>query len=129
MFRAALAKFQPSNSYDTGIFVWELYEHRRNAFRAGVKPPLIPRPGYQIAFTRMGMNYLGIRSPTGDTRFDKRAMRDDKNMLGDQGPWDSEFDKKNADPVNGSANEDDPSALHGVITVVGSGEQLEIHHF
>ncbi|KIK68735.1 hypothetical protein GYMLUDRAFT_68574 [Collybiopsis luxurians FD-317 M1] len=119
-FRAALARFQPSNSYDTGSFVWELYQHRRSAFQAGVKPSIIKRAGYQIAFTRMGMNFLGVRSPTGDTRFDKRAMRDDKGMLGDQAQWDPVFDKKNADPVNGSADKDDETTLHGVITVVGS---------
>lgn len=77
----------------------------------------------------MGMNHLGIKCPTGDIRFDKRAMRDDKNMLDDQKDWDREFDKKDADPDKGSANKDDGTALHGVITVVGSGERLEIRHF
>ena len=62
-----------------------------------------------------------MREATGDVRFDKYCMRDDKTFLGDQSPWDSIYDKPTFDPVNGSVNVDN-GALHGVITVAGSSE-------
>jgi len=43
-----------------------------------------------------------------------------KKFLGDGMPWDPVFDKPNPDPVNGTANED-RGAIHGVITIAGSG--------
>lgn len=76
---------------------------------------------YQIAFTRMGLNFLGVSENTGDVRFDTRCMRDDKSFLGDTGQWDSIFDKIPFDAANGSVK-NDTGALHGVITVAGSGE-------
>jgi hypothetical protein len=79
---------------------------------------------YQIAFTRMGLNFLGVTEDTGDIRFDNRCMRDDKFYLGDLGTWDTIFDKTSFDEVNGSVK-NDSGALHGVITVAGSSE----HHF
>jgi len=76
---------------------------------------------YQIAFSRMGLNFIGVKEDTGDVRFDKRCMRDDKKFLGDQRQWDTIFDKSSFDEVTGSAN-DDRGALHGVITVAASSE-------
>ena len=76
---------------------------------------------YQIAFTRMGLNYLGVKENTGDVRFDNRCMRDDKDFLGDQSQWDAIFDKSSYDELNGSVK-NDKGALHGVFTVAGSSE-------
>lgn len=69
----------------------------------------------------MGMNFMGEKEATGDTRFDRRAMRDDREFLGDQRQWDPVFEKTNPNPIGGSAH-DDTGALHGVISVAGSGE-------
>jgi hypothetical protein len=76
---------------------------------------------YQIAFSRTGLYFLGVQEDTGDPRFDKRSMSDDRHFLGDTGEWDPTFVKPNADPQNGSVR-DDNGALHGVITVAGSSE-------
>lgn len=76
---------------------------------------------YQIAFTRMGLNFLGVNENTGDVRFDTRCMRDDKSSLGDKGQCDSIFDKSSFDAENGSVK-NDTDALHGVITVAGGSE-------
>ncbi|KAG1849193.1 hypothetical protein F4604DRAFT_94485 [Suillus subluteus] len=77
---------------------------------------------YQIAFTRTGMYFLGVNEDTGDVRFDKHCMSDDKQFLGDQRLWDPIFVKPKPDPVNGSVR-DDTGALHGVITVAGSSAE------
>ncbi|KAG1723119.1 uncharacterized protein EDB91DRAFT_1255759 [Suillus paluster] len=89
----------------------------------------------QIAFSRAGLNVLGLTDKTGDDRFDVYCMRDNKEYLGDGMQWDSIFDKPNFDPVNGTANVD-AGALHGVITIAGSdqsvckaGTQESILHF
>ncbi|KAF8185891.1 hypothetical protein K438DRAFT_1765670 [Mycena galopus ATCC 62051] len=109
-FRTALRRFQPSSSEDTASFVCQIAQQK------GSGKSMIKNSNSQIAFTRMGMNYLGVRAATGDVRFDKFAMRDDKDKLGDQRQWDREFDKPNPDPENGSVGKDD-GALHGVISV------------
>lgn len=90
----------------------------------------------QIAFSRAGLNILGLTDKTGDDRFDVYCMRDDKEFLGDdRQQWDNIFDKPNPDPVNGTANVD-AGALHGVITIAGSdqdvcetGTQESLSHF
>lgn len=89
--------------------------------QSGVK--ILDIAQYQIAFSRMGLNFIGVKENTGDVRFDKRCMRDDKKFLGDQRQWDTIFDKSSANEVTGSAN-DDRGALHGVITVAASSEYL-----
>lgn len=61
---------------------------------------------YQIAFTRMGLNFLGVSENIGDNRFDNRCMKDDKAYLGDTGQWDSIFDKTPFDDENGSVKND-----------------------
>ena len=88
--------------------------------QSGVK--ILDIAQYQIAFSRMGLNFIGVKEDTGDV-FDKRCMRDDKKFLGDQRQWDTIFDKSSANEVTGSAN-DDRGALHGVITVAASSEYL-----
>ncbi|KAJ6470967.1 hypothetical protein C8R45DRAFT_836782 [Mycena sanguinolenta] len=122
-FRTALRSFRPSSSKDTGCFVYKIAEQRISG-----RPETMEKVGYQIAFTRMGMNYLGVRDATGDARFDRRAMRDDKDLFGDQEQWDVEFDKKNPDPINGSAGED-AGALHGVISIAASGKRFDFDQF
>ncbi|KIK52441.1 hypothetical protein GYMLUDRAFT_233483 [Collybiopsis luxurians FD-317 M1] len=121
-FKKALAKFKPSSAHDTATFIFEIAKHKKSV-QAGGKVPIIKKASYQIAFSRMGMDYLGVRDETGDVRFDHRAMRDDKDMLGDQMQWDPEFNKKDFDPVHGSANKDDGTALHGVITVAAGDDE------
>jgi hypothetical protein len=85
--------------------------------------PIVDISQYQIAFSRAGMYFLGVNEDTGDARFDKRCMSDDKQFLGDQRYWDPIFVKTNPNPVNGSVH-DDAGALHGVITVAASSEYL-----
>ncbi|KIK52446.1 hypothetical protein GYMLUDRAFT_208034 [Collybiopsis luxurians FD-317 M1] len=113
-FKKALAKFKPSSAHDTASFICEIAKHNRKGAQADGKPPIIKKASYRIAFSRMGMDYLDVRDETGDARFGHRAMRDDKDMLGDQMQWDPEFNKKDFDPVHGSANKDDGTALHAL---------------
>ncbi|GJE84142.1 DyP-type peroxidase [Phanerochaete sordida] len=116
-FKTALNEFKPSSSLDVLRFLHRLGDAKRHA--RGQRIDIIPVTFYQIAFTRMGMNYMGEKEATGDVRFDQRAMRDDKDYLGDQMEWDAAFNKPNPDPQHGSANRDE-GALHGVITTAGS---------
>ncbi|KAJ7057445.1 hypothetical protein C8F01DRAFT_1256708 [Mycena amicta] len=113
-FRTALRAFPVSTSKETGGFVYTIAERR-----IGGSTQTIERIGHQIAFTRMGMNYLGVREGTGDVRFDTHSMRDDKDFLGDQAKWDAVFDKPGLDPVGGSVRLD-AGALHGVISIAAS---------
>ncbi|KAG8709993.1 hypothetical protein FRC11_004963 [Ceratobasidium sp. 423] len=79
-----------------------------------------------IAFSRRGMNLLGI-DDTGDDRFDKRRMNDDRVFLGDQSDWQAPFDAPGAnnppkaDPPKGTAGHQtsEASAIHGVIVLAG----------
>ena len=122
-FKTALKNYQPTSSTETLKFVYEIASRKKQA-GPGAKIARIPNAQHQIAFTRMGLNFLGQREATGDNRFDRFAMRDDRERLGDQAKWDSEFDKPNPDPINGSVNSD-AGALHGVFSVVGSGESAQ----
>ena len=119
-FKTALGRFQPSSSLETAEFVIELALRKKSA-GTGSSIPLIPKSQLQIAFSRMGLNALGVVGDLGDARFDKYAMRDDKTFLDDQSDWDPLFAKTHFDSVNGSVT-DDVGALHGVITVAASGE-------
>ena len=125
-FKTALKNYQPTSSTDTLKFVYEIASRKKQA-GPGVKIARIPNAQHQIAFTRMGLNFLGQREATGDYRFDRFAMRDDRERLGDQADWDKEFNKPNPDPINGSVN-NDVGALHGVFSVAGSGEPARRHY-
>lgn len=116
-FKTALRTFKVSSSNDVIQFLHTVGLEKRKA--QGRKIGLISKSFTQIAFTRMGMNFMNEREPTGDPRFDTHAMRDDREFLGDQAQWDKLFDKPHPDPVHGSAN-DDEGALHGVISIAGS---------
>lgn len=118
-FKAALKTFRPSSSQDVINFLHEIGTAKRNA--QGGRIGVISKALTQIAFSRMGMNYMGESEATGDARFDQYAMRDNKDYLGDQAQWDAVFDKPNPDPVNGSTKQDTGS-VHGVFSIAGSGE-------
>jgi hypothetical protein len=52
--------------------------------------PIVKILQYQITFSRAGMYFLGVNENTGDARFDKRCISDNKQFLGDQrtlGPY------------------------------------------
>ncbi|KAA1475652.1 Dyp-type peroxidase [Dentipellis sp. KUC8613] len=59
----------------------------------------------QIAFSRAGLNILGLTENIEDPRFDTRPMLSDMKFLGDSGPWYTPF-------VEGG--------LHGVFTIAAS---------
>ena len=120
-FKTALQTFQVSSSNDVIQFLHTIGLEKRKA--QGRRIALIPKSFTQIAFSRMGMNFMNERDLTGDPRFDTHAMRDDREFLGDQAQWDKLFDKPHPDPVHGSANNDE-GALHGVITIAGSGQKF-----
>jgi hypothetical protein len=116
-FKTALGTFKPTTAEDVKEHLITINSTKGSAGGAGT----VDIAQYQIAFTRMGLNFLGIKENTGDNRFDNRCMRDDKKLLGDQRQWDTIFDKLSFDDVNGSVNNDN-GALHGVITVAASSE-------
>ncbi|KAJ1300374.1 hypothetical protein OPQ81_005193 [Rhizoctonia solani] len=119
-FKLSLQNFKPTSSQDVKEELYRIGVEKRKAKMAGRKAEWIKFKQYQIAFSRTGLYILGINEDTGDARFDKRRMRDDRVFLGDQGKWDDLFDKPNFDEKNGSAKDvDDPNALHGVIIIAG----------
>ncbi|KIK35127.1 hypothetical protein CY34DRAFT_17226 [Suillus luteus UH-Slu-Lm8-n1] len=69
---------------------------------------------YQIAFNCAGMYFIGVNEDTGDARFDKCCMSDDKQFLGDQRTWDPIFVKINHNPVNGSVHDNAGALQQGL---------------
>ncbi|KAG2338001.1 Dyp-type peroxidase [Suillus weaverae] len=120
-FRTALQSFKPTTAEDVKNNLTSIAVAKANA-RDASSVPIVDIAQYQIAFSRTGMYFLGVNEDTGDVRFDKRCMSDDKQFLGDTTPWNPIFVKQNPDPVNGSVR-DDIGALHGVITVAGSSAE------
>lgn len=120
-FRTALQSFKPTTAEDVKDNLTSIAVSKANAADPS-NAPIVDISQYQIAFSRAGMYFLGINEDTGDARFDKRCMSDDKQFLGDQRYWDPIFVKTNPDPVNGSVH-DDTGALHGVITVAASSPE------
>lgn len=53
----------------------------------------------QVAFSRAGLNKLGLTEALGDARFDGGSMRRDKEALGDQREWSDIFDPGTVDGV------------------------------
>lgn len=121
-FRTALSTFNPTTSDDVKNNLAEICAAKGNA-KNGAPVKTVSLGQRQIAFTRMGLNFLGVKENTGDNRFDNRCMRDDKVFLGDQRTWDPIFDKKSFDETNGSVN-NDAGALHGVITIAACSEYM-----
>lgn len=109
-FKKALSSFVPTTAA-------EVVEHLKAICKEKLgnnqKLPIIFQ---QIAFTRAGLNLLGLTEKTGDGRFDVFCMRDNKTMLGDRMQWDKVFDKPGFDPIHGTANVD-RGALHGVVVI------------
>lgn len=127
-FKAALKLFTPTSSEDVIRNLTVINDAKARALAHGsTTAPMVDIKQYQIAFSRAGLYALGVQEDTGDTRFDKRCMADDKHLLGDAEDWDPTFDKplSATDPVNGSVRNDN-GALHGIITVAGSSEYLLI---
>ncbi|KAG1772906.1 hypothetical protein EV702DRAFT_1048505 [Suillus placidus] len=121
-FRTALQSFNPTTAEDVKDHLTLIAIAKANAPDAG-SVQIVDLAQYQIAFSRTGMYFLGVNEDTGDVRFDKHCMSDDKEFLDDQRDWDPIFVKPNPDPVNGSVR-DDTGALHGVITVAGSSAEI-----
>jgi hypothetical protein len=47
----------------------------------------------QIAFSRLGLNTIGVMDDVGDKFFDGGPMKDQKYFLGDRSSWDDAFKK------------------------------------
>ncbi|KAG8703032.1 hypothetical protein FRC09_004386, partial [Ceratobasidium sp. 395] len=122
-FKNALKNFKPTSSEEVKQLLLQINEAKANASNRSTSVSPVQTPLLQIAFTRMGMNSLGIKEYTGDARFDYRCMGDDKKFLGDQGDWDPIFNKAVTNPRDGSVR-DDAGALHGVITIAGISPEL-----
>ncbi|KAK2462141.1 hypothetical protein APHAL10511_005839 [Amanita phalloides] len=107
-FKTALKSFKPTSSKDVKDLLDKINAAKQNAAKQAASrsftAPSVDQAQFQIAFSRAGLNALGVTEGTGDTRFDTRPMSGDKGFLGDQGEWDDPF-------TSGD--------LHGVITVAG----------
>ncbi|KAG6332761.1 hypothetical protein ID866_6326 [Astraeus odoratus] len=113
-FKGALATFKPTSAADV---VENLSAIRRAKLEA--KGRRVELTQQQIAFTRAGLNILGLKEESGDQRFDKFCMRDNKTVFGDVSTWNKTFDRPNFNPATGTANVDD-GALHGVVSIAAS---------
>ncbi|KAG1860920.1 hypothetical protein F4604DRAFT_1588240 [Suillus subluteus] len=120
-FRTALQSFKPTTAEDVKDNLISIAMAKANAHEPS-SVPTVDIVQYQISFSRAGLYFLGVNEDTGDVRFDKRCMNDDKELIGDTRQWDPMFVKAKPDPVNGSVR-DDTGALHGVITVAGSSAE------
>ncbi|KAG6330086.1 hypothetical protein ID866_9003, partial [Astraeus odoratus] len=114
LFRKALSSFKPTHGK---IHIENL--HTIRSVKAARSGEIVPLAQQQIAFSRAGLNLLGLKDKTGDARFDTFCMRDNKDMLGDRMDWDKIFDKPNSDPIKGTANVDE-GAIHGVASIAAS---------
>lgn len=109
-FKTALGAFQPTTAADV---VGHLRAICQEKLGNDQRLPIIFQ---QIAFSRAGLNLVGLTKQTGDKRFDVFCMRDNKDLLGDAMQWDPIFDKPGFDPTGGTANSDQ-GAIHGVIAI------------
>ncbi|KAH7912670.1 hypothetical protein BJ138DRAFT_749872 [Hygrophoropsis aurantiaca] len=99
-FKAALKSYKPTTTYD-------VTQNLRSIYTAKAAGREVDIPMTQIAFSRVGINTLGEKGRTGDPRFDKGSMREDKYILGDRSDWDDVFEK---------------GGTHGVIMVCAKGQ-------
>ncbi|KAH7922349.1 Dyp-type peroxidase [Leucogyrophana mollusca] len=99
-FKTALRSYQPTSTYD----VTEALRTISKAKEDGSETDIVMT---QIAFSRLGMNALGESGRTGDPRFDKGSMRQDKDVLGDKSDWDQPFES---------------ASTHGVVMVCAKGK-------
>ncbi|KAF7354077.1 hypothetical protein MVEN_01095100 [Mycena venus] len=102
-FRSALATYKPTTAKETSDLLDAIAEQRNAGNYAKIDQYLTG-----IAFSLKGLKTLGLGS-TGDSRFDTRPMRQDKEYLGDGGQWDDVFE---------------PASIHGVILVCGPSESV-----
>ncbi|KAH7908198.1 hypothetical protein BJ138DRAFT_390834 [Hygrophoropsis aurantiaca] len=99
--RMLFRSYKPTSTHDAT-------QNLREIFRAKSDDREVDIPMTQIAFSRLGLNALGVNEPTGDPRFDRGPMLQDKYILGDRSDWDPLFNDANT---------------HGLITVCAKGKE------
>ncbi|EKM48894.1 uncharacterized protein PHACADRAFT_214609 [Phanerochaete carnosa HHB-10118-sp] len=73
----------PSFAKNDVSCILELTNRNRRA-GSSVELLLITHPSLQVAFSRIGLNVLGVKNATSDQRFDTYVVHDDKSPLNDQ---------------------------------------------
>lgn len=106
-FKANLAKFKPTSSFEVTEILKEINRAKEKARATGSRVQHVHAVQNQVAFTRLGMQKIGITEPTRDTIFDSGPMKKDRASLGDQGEWVKAFED---------------GTLHGVIMIAASSE-------
>ncbi|KAK2466539.1 hypothetical protein APHAL10511_001401 [Amanita phalloides] len=103
-FKVALKEFLPTPAEEVSQFLHKISDAKGKVTTsvAPGDPPCISKRQWQIAFSRIGINLLGVTEGTGDMRFDANPMMYDKEFLGDHEEWDDPFQK---------------GGLHGVISI------------
>ncbi|CAE6500184.1 unnamed protein product [Rhizoctonia solani] len=125
-FKAGLSnpRFNPTSSEDVKKNLLKIAKARADANLAGEDVKRVPLLQYQIAFSKTGLLVLGLQDDTGDERFDKYCMRDNRVFLGDQQNWDRLFDKPDYNETDGSAHDiKNPRALHGAFVIAGDTDK------
>ncbi|CAE6439656.1 unnamed protein product [Rhizoctonia solani] len=124
LFRVALKNFKPTSSQDVKDTILQIAKVKDEAKRAEKPADRVKLKQYLIGFSRTGLYVLNIQGKTGDERFDKYCMRDNRVFLGDQGRWDKLFDKSNYNEKEGSVHDiENPDALHGVIAIATDNKE------
>jgi hypothetical protein len=104
-FRTALGQIKPTTSQDVLNNLGEVCKKKMakttNWDRVDLKQ-------IQIAFSRKGLDFLGVKEMTKDLLFDKASMRSGKKDLGSTGDWDDVFDSA--------------GTVHGVVIVAANCE-------
>lgn len=91
-FKLSLAKYVPTSSYDVTQILAAIDQAKQTARTAGTAVKHVDATLSQITFSRAGLNALGVKELTRDTRFDKGPMKLDRADLGDQGKWVDTFE-------------------------------------
>lgn len=101
-FRTFLQNYTPTSAADTVDNLVNIYDQRFKGLASRLKP--VPTVQTQIAFSRAGLNFLGVTDNIQDAHFDKGSMLLDKKLLDDQREW---------NPIFASGS------VHGVLMITG----------
>ncbi|KAK2462151.1 hypothetical protein APHAL10511_005849 [Amanita phalloides] len=86
-FKEKLRDFRPTSSQEVKRFLNILNEAKHVAARSGSSMPSVTQAQLQIAFSRAGLNTLGVTEGTGDARFDQNSSPPPAARRG----WDEPF--------------------------------------
>ncbi|KAG5634740.1 hypothetical protein H0H81_000944 [Sphagnurus paluster] len=104
-FKKNLGSFTPTSSINVSEILEKINQAKETARNNRTPLCQVDTSLSQIAFSRAGLNFLGVKELTKDTNFDKGPMKLDRQSLGDNASWEKVFE-------DGSS--------HGVFTIAAN---------